>query len=445
MKRNIPWLGIFCWVILVNAFPSRADFDSVVSVNVQNAPIRGIVESIASKAGLHLTMDPSVSGNVTVTQNDMTARQLLEKLATDNLIEYTISGNQLFVEKSKTGKAGDGATGDAHEIILHYAIASELLVKLNSVVGSDGKLFADEHSNKLIFLGSNKVFEKLKSVVNYFDAPQKQIMIEAIIAETSHNFLQTIGVSMGNNGTAVTAQSNNPAPTNPNGTFNAILGSVNAKALNIQLTAAEAKGDAKIVSRPKVVTLNNRLAKVESGVTLNIKTLSNVSNGGATSATSGTQGVVTGSVTSIDAVLSLTILPSLIGNDQIKLVVEINDASPDRSNEVDGIPGIIKNTASTAVILKNKQTAVIAGLIKQSKSKSVTGIPILSDLPILGWLFRTTTAADTNNELVIFLTPTIDDSGTITVASGVDPASLVRSPLDPMVAPAEVPAPQKQP
>ena len=256
-------------------------------------------------------------------------------------------------------------------------------------------------------------------------------MIEAIIAETSHNFLQNLGISIGNQGTAINASSNNPA-AGANGTFNAILGNVNAKALNLQLTAAESKGDAKIVSRPKVVTLNNRMAKVESGVTFNIKTLSNVSNGTATSAASGTQGVVTGSVTSIDASLSLSILPTLIGNDQIKLTVDINDASPDLSQAVDGIPGILKNTASTAVILKNKQTAVIAGLIKQTKSKSSSGVPFLSDIPILGWLFKNSAVIDTNNELVIFLTPTIDESGNISVSTAnVDPALLVHSPLDP--------------
>jgi len=435
MKTTIRWFTTAIVLFLVGTSPSRADLDSPTSVNVHNAPLRGVIESIAAKAGLRLVMDKDIGGNVTVAQNDMSARQLLDKLATENSIEYTISGSQLIVDKSKSGgTSANSSAGDAHEIILHYATASELVSKLAIVTAGDGKLIADEHSNKLIYLGSKKTFDKLRSVVAYFDAPQRQIMIEAIIAETSHNFLQSIGVSMGNNGTAITASDNNPAQGNANGTFNAILGNVNSKALNLRLSVAETKGDAKIVSRPKVVTLNNRMAKVESGVTFNVKTLSNVSNGTATSAaSSGTQGVVTGSVTSIDALLSLSITPMLIGDDQIKLIVEINDSSPDTSM-IDGIPGILKNAANTAVILKNKQTAVIAGLVKQSKSKGTSGIPILSDIPLLGWLFKSTSITDLNNELVIFLTPTVDEAGNVSVVTaGVDPALLLHSTLDPEV------------
>jgi len=427
--------------LVLTAIPCWADLDSKISVNVHNAPIKGVLETIATKSGLRLVVDPELNITVSIAQSDVSARKLLEKLAAENPIEYSISGSQLIVDKQKSGTPGASlqSSGDAHEIILKYALATELTTKLSSIFSGEGKLLADEHSNKLIFIGPKKTFDKIQALVSHFDSPQKQIMIEAIIVETSHSFLQSIGIAMGNNGTAVTGSVTTAGPSDPNGTFNAILGNVNSKALNVKLTAAESKGDAKIVSRPKVVTLNNRAARVESGVTFNIKTLSNVSNGTAASATtSANQGVVTGSVTTIDALLSLNILPLLIGDDQIKLTVDINDSSPDTSS-VDGIPGILKNTASTAVILKNKQTAVIAGLVKQTKSKTTSGVPLLSDIPILGWLFKSNSFVDQNNELVIFLTPTIDDSGNISVSAGsIDPALLVHSPLDPEIAPTPV-------
>ncbi len=420
---------------IIFSTPCLAGLDSKISVNVRNAPIKGVLESIASKAGLQLVMDPSLTLNVSVTQNDVMAKQVLDILAADHMIEFSISGTKLFVDSVKGGSVSGNAVGDAYQLQLRYAMANELVSKLGSMV-PDGKIIADEHSNKIIFVGSKKSFDKLKSLVGLFDTQQKQIMIEAIIVETSHNFLQSIGIGISNAGssTAVTGSSTNPGPSSPNGTFNAILGKINSQALNVKLTAAESKGAAKIVSRPKVVTLNNRLAKVESGVTINIKTLSNVSSGiGAIGGTGPGQGVVTGGVTSIDATLSLSILPMIIGDDQVKLTVEINDSSPDTSS-VDGVPGILKNTASTAVILKNKQTAVIAGLVKQTKSKGSAGIPFLSDIPILGNLFKSNAITDNNNELVIFLTPTIDDSGNISLsADGADPALLVKSPLDPEI------------
>ena len=423
-------LALLTWVQMSVA----SELDTPISVNVRNAPIKQVLETIAAKTGLRLYVDSDLNITVSIAEVDMSARKLLGKLAAENAIEYTVNGNQLLVDRVKANVANT-AGGDSHEIILRNAIASELVTKITSVISGDGKILADEHSNKLIYVGSDKTFERVKTLVSHFDSPQKQIMIEAIIVETSHNFLQEIGVSFGgsNSSGSLSGTVNTAAPTSPNLSFNAILGKVNSNALNLRLTAAETKGDAKIVSRPKIVTLNNRAAKVESGVTLNIKTLSNVSAGTApSSTTSANQGVVTGSVTSIDAVLSLNILPLLIGDDDIKLTVDINDAAPDLSNAIDGIPGILKNSASTAVIIKNKQTAVIAGLIKQTKSKSSTGIPFLSDIPLLGMLFKSHSVTDTNNELVIFLTPTIDDrvEGVAATAT-VDPALLVQSQLKP--------------
>ena len=423
-------LALLTWVQMSVA----SELDTPISVNVRNAPIKQVLETIAAKTGLRLYVDSDLNITISIAEVDMSARKLLDKLAAENAIEYTVNGNQLLVDRVKANVANT-AGGDSHEIILRNAIASELVTKITSVISGDGKILADEHSNKLIYVGSDKTFERVKTLVSHFDSPQKQIMIEAIIVETSHNFLQEIGVSFGgsNSSGSLSGTVNTAAPTSPNLSFNAILGKVNSNALNLRLTAAETKGDAKIVSRPKIVTLNNRAAKVESGVTLNIKTLSNVSAGTApSSTTSANQGVVTGSVTSIDAVLSLNILPLLIGDDDIKLTVDINDAAPDLSNAIDGIPGILKNSASTAVIIKNKQTAVIAGLIKQTKSKSSTGIPFLSDIPLLGMLFKSHSVTDTNNELVIFLTPTIDDrvEGVAATAT-VDPALLVQSQLKP--------------
>ena len=207
----------------------------------------------------------------------------------------------------------------------------------------------------------------------------------------------------------------NSGPNSPNGNFKTVIGTVNSKTLDIRLTAAESKGDAKVISRPKVITLNNKMAKIQSGVTYHIKTLSSVQSGdagagsGASAGSAGgtTPGVLTGGITSIDAGLSLSILPSLVGEEDIRMIVDINNSSPDQGSAVDGIPGVLRNAANTNVIVKNKQTAIIAGLIKQSKSKNSDGVPILSDIPLIGLLFKSHSSTDLNNELVIFLTPTI--------------------------------------
>jgi type II secretory pathway component GspD/PulD (secretin) len=216
------------------------------------------------------------------------------------------------------------------------------------------------------------------------------------------------------------SRTTNPGPTNPNAAFKTVLTGINAKTLEIRLNAAETNGDAKVISRPKVTTLNNKAATIQSGITFFVKTLSNVLTtdipaqrgggaaiGGGGVPGAGGLGTVAGGVTSLQAGLNLDILPILVGDDEIKLNVDINNSTSDVGSSVDGIPGILKNSANTTVIVRDKQTAVIAGLIKQNKAKTSGGVPFLQDIPLLGLLFKSHEVIDQNNELVIFLTPTI--------------------------------------
>ena len=387
---------------LIFSSQAQAQIDSFVSVNAHDAPIRNVLDAVAERAGLQLVMESDPNVNITLTQSGMTARQILEKLSDDQQIDYTIQGSQLIVSKHQITAAG--TVGDAQEIVLKYANATELALKLTQVVGKDSKILADESANKLIFMGSPKAFDKVKSLVKLFDAPQKQIMIEALIVETSHSYLEQLGISTAFLGDSTTTA----GPTSPNGTFKTAVNILSGRALDINLTAAESKGDAKVISRPKVITLNNKIAKIQSGLTYNVKTLSSVIVPGTASAQN-TAGVLTGGVTSIQAGLSLNILPSIVGEESIRLAVDINDSQPDNGSAIDGIPGILTNSANTTVIVKNKQTAVIAGLIKKQKSNTSDGVPFLSDIPLLGLLFKSHSVSDQNNELVIFLTPTMGD------------------------------------
>jgi len=376
---------------------SYAELDTVLSVDVKDSPLKGVLELIAAKAGLQLVVGQDPGGMVSVNQSEITAKQLLDKLAIEQEIEYTITDSQLIVTK----RSSVSPLGDSHMIQLHYALANEVALKLKPLIARDEKIIFDEHENKIIFMGSSRNFEKVQKIVTMFDAVPKQIQIEAVIVETSHNFMRQLGVSMQGLGDST----NTSGPSDPNGNFKTMIGSINSKTLDIRLTAAESNGDAKVVSRPKVMTMNNKIAKVQSGITYHIKTLSSVQNGQTGSST--TPGVLTGGLTSVDAGLNLDILPTLVSDDDIKLNVDINNSSPDQGSAVDGIPGILKNSANTTVVVKNKQTVVIAGLIKQSKSANDTGVPFLSSIPLIGLLFKSHAVSDQLNELVIFLTPTI--------------------------------------
>jgi type IV pilus assembly protein PilQ len=413
----------------VSPIESRAQLESNLSVNVKDSPVRGVLEMIAAHAGLELVLKDDPNVNVTIAQSGVSAKKLLDKISMDQQIEYAITGSQLIVTKRGIGKTIAG-TGDSYQLKIKYANANDIFSKLSPIIGQEERLILDEPNNALIFIGSKPTYLKLTGLIGLFDTNPKQIMIEAQIVETSSQFMYDMGFSMGdlsdttlNSASGFSGYATTSQPSVPNLAVKAVIGKMGGRNLDLRLAAAEQNGDAKVISRPKVVTLNNRKANINSGISFTVRALNSLA--GSNSAINGVNagvlgagtsglgggvglGVVGGGVTQIHAGLTLNILPTIVGDDQVRMVVDINNSQPDAAGSVDGIPGILNNAASTAVIVKSGQTAVIAGLVKQSKSENSTSVPILSSIPLIGGLFQSTSKKDKNNELVIFITPTID-------------------------------------
>jgi type IV pilus assembly protein PilQ len=409
------FLTLFCATFLL-AHQAHAVDDRLTAnrfgVNVQNTDVSNLLALVAAQTGLQLKADPTMAALVTMNQKDATGKEILDRLTQDQQIDYSVVGNQLIVTKRAIGVSG--ATGNVHHVKLKFLNATDAAAKLTAVVPASEKLIVDEQENSLMFVGSEATWGRVSQVVSMMDVIPLQVLIEAQIVETSNNFLRDLGIALSgrsNNGrhdgevTATITQTANLAYS----------GLVTGKAMNLDLkiNAAETKGDAKVVSRPKVLTLNNKKAHIESGTTFNVRTLSTaisnptVPGGGSSTGTPGLS--ATTGVTSINAGLTLDILPTVIDSDTLRMVVTINNSEADESNVVDGIPSIRNNAASTTIIVKSGETAVIAGLVKQTNSKSKTGVPFLSSIPVLGVLFRTDSQIDRNNELTIFLTPTIEN------------------------------------
>jgi type IV pilus assembly protein PilQ len=464
MMLNLKNFGHFSFisVFLASSLISvaRAELDSEISMNVKNSPMKSVLEIMAAKAGMELVMDSDPNISITLSQGNTTVKKLLEKMTAEQQIEYMVRGNQLIVSKRYLPNSAN--TGDSHLIPIKFAAVGDISGKIITIIGPEEKLLVDERTSSLIFVGSRRSFEKVMGLVQMLDLPPKQIMIEAQIVETSNSFLRNLGVALGDlsdirmtNKSPVSGFSTNAGPTAPNIGMKAVLGRIGGRDLDFRLTAAESNGDAKVISRPKVMTLNNQQARINSGITYSIKTLSSITastgtNTGSTAGTTGTGGiggttaggVLTGGVTSVSAGLNLTITPSLVGNEQIRLVVDISNSQPDEGTAIDGIPGILTNSANTSVIVKNHETAVIAGLIKQSKSNSSSGVPILSNIPLIGWLFKSNSKSDRNNELVIFITPGVDENKIESVESPEEvakrlPATAPDSPADDSFSPVE--------
>jgi type IV pilus assembly protein PilQ len=170
--------------------------------------------------------------------------------------------------------------------------------------------------------------------------------------------------------------------------------------LDLQLSAMQTTGNGKILSNPKVMTLNNKEAKISSGTDIPVRTV-------VASATTGAGSTNTASVQVISASLGLSVVPAITNDDRISLTIKVEKSEPDFSNQVEGIPTITKRNADTQLVVNNGETVVLGGILTKNEGESESGVPLLSKIPLLGWLFKKKSKFDNQSELMIFITPTI--------------------------------------
>lgn len=392
--------------------------NKIFSVNVNGATAENVVRMIAQKAGVGVQIEGDLSKRVNYSFSNTTLQNAMTVMSSDVGFDYSLRDGVLYVS-GKSGKAKSaGFSQNVNLIELSYTDAEEMATKLKTIVGENEEIHVDKKQNALIIVGSEASFQKAKKFVAFFDRMPSQIMIEAQIVATNDNFSREIGfmggdltdTAMSNTNAKATGFSN-PSFSTPVGAVRYKIGAVKGRALEMRLLAAETSGDAKVISRPKVVTINNTRALINSGLVFNVKTLSATTTSGGASTDSGTATAATtniaGGIERLEAGLTLGVLPTIVDKNLVRLIVDVNNSEPDKEIEIDGIPSISTNSANTSVIVEDGGTAVIAGLIKNSKSHARSGVPFLSDIPILGMLFRTDGETTRNNELMIFITPRV--------------------------------------
>jgi type IV pilus assembly protein PilQ len=409
--------------------------DSRFSINFRNTPLNDALELIAAKGHLNLNIEEKMTGKVNYAIRNSTLEEALQQISDKNALSFSIDGHTLTISKRKEAAVGgtsslsrQPASDEAkspldsgetespggltyRSIPVMYANARELSGSLSRNLQIGESVVADESNNVLVLFSSPKTYKQVKSFIDLYDRRPAQILIEAQIVETTKSFARDLGVSWGNIDAASgrgTIGISNPSQANPNFTLNGLLGAINGRVLEAKLVAAETNGDAKIVSHPKVFALNNKKATIHSGITYSIKTLSAVTTAGTSGSTS-TPTAVTGGVVSISSGLQLDVTPTVVGEGLVRLVVKVTNSEPDKGAAVDGIPGINDNSADTSILVRGGETATLAGLMKNAVANTQSGVPWISRVPVLGWLFSSRQKSEETSELMIFLTPHILD------------------------------------
>ncbi len=413
-----------------------------ITIDLRSADIENVLRLISSESGVNIIAGSDVSGAVTMRLRSVPLDQAFLTILQSLQLGFEVRGNvirvapQSVLNDEQAARAEARARAQAVEPLevfllpINYASASDLTTQVTGLLSPRGSVSVDDRTNTLIIKDLRDNLTSIRMLIETLDAQVPQVLIEARIVETNDNFTRQIGIQWGGD-VAFAQGSGNPtglifpnvlglaggatdgqAPTagtsdNPNfavnlpaatgtgsgGALGLTLGSVGgAVNLNLRLSALEDAGHAKIISSPRILTLDNRQATISQGTSIPISVV-------------GAAGVQT---VFVDATLELTVTPHVTPDGNIRLSIQATKNEPDFQNTgARGDPTVIRNEAQTELLIKDGDTTVIGGIYSQNTGHSVSGVPFLHRIPILRFFFRTQSQTENRQELLIFITPRI--------------------------------------
>ncbi len=433
-----------------------------ISFDFQNIAVRSALQQIAQETGINFVISDSVTGDMSLRLQDVPWDQALDTIMQTKGLARREHGNVVWIAPAEEIANQERLTLEASRQVseleplvsdlvqVNYAKAEDIANLLKSVraiepnvqqsmfgnvsvaeiqteenrlLSDRGSVTVDSRTNSLLIQDTAQKIREIRKLISELDRPVKQVLIETRIVEANEDFSRNIGVKLGltgiNNNTGLggligSGSSSNTAVVRNDG-INASgdgslgvnmpatgIGSVApasyaftlAKAgagwaalIDLEISALEAKGNGKIVANPRLLTADKQEAHIEQGQE-RIFTTNTLGEG---------------TVVTKKAVLSLTVTPQITPDNRVILDVFVTKdsfVSPTEEN-------INTLQVRTQVLLDNGETVVLGGIYEQQTSESVSKVPVLGDLPILGALFRTRGILDNRRELLIFLTPRI--------------------------------------
>jgi len=430
------------WLYAVPALAQSMDItqtNSRFSLEFRDADIKDVLRAVGQAASLNMVVSDTVTGQVSLSLKDVDIMEALESILKTKGLTYVRERNIVRVVAVADAKDDDMET---RVFPLGYAIGKDAIGVVEKIKSEKAKVSVDTRINALVVRDLSLNIDRMARLLTDLDKRAPQIMIEANIVEVATNYARELGVQWGGqysgtssrgttkisggttgaaSGTPQVGSStsypltgdigmsgnayavNLPAAvgSGSGGALGVSFGKLGgALSLDLQLSAMQATGNGKILSSPKVLTLNNKEARISSGTDIPVRTVSSTAYVGAGSTN-------TASVQIISASLLLSAIPSITNDNRIVMTIKVEKSEPDFTNVVDGIPTITKRNANTELVVNDGETVVLGGIISKSEGESESGVPFLSDIPLLGWLFKKKSKFENQAELMIFLTPTI--------------------------------------
>ncbi len=409
-----------------------------MSIDLQEADIHTVFRFIADFAEVNIIASDDVKGKVTVRLKDVPWDEALGAVLQAKGLGAQQFGDIIRVAPIETIKAEQQAALDAKEAErklqdlavyvapLNYAQADELVDQVKSILSDRGDVQVDTRGNQLIVRDLEMKVAQVRALLARLDRPNREVDIEARFVEASSSMTNNLGIQWGSelNASSSTGYPTGaffPSSVRANGALDQqgatafyapgadnllvdmaadgaksgiafSLGSIPGLIdITARLTALEQEGYGKVISNPHVRTLDNETARVSQGARVPFVSVSN----------GGTQ------VQFVNAELELSVTPHITADGTIFLDVNLTNNRADFSNTVQGNPAIQTKEIETRVLVADGDTAVLGGVYYTIESSTQTRVPLLGRIPILGWLFKSTSKKKEQNEMLVFITPRI--------------------------------------
>jgi type IV pilus assembly protein PilQ len=408
--------------------PQQQFTGEIISLDLREVDIKDFFRLIGEISGLNIILDPNVGGTLTILLRDVPWDQALDIVLRNYQLGAQLQGNVLRIATNARLQQEQEEQRDLREaqeqivdlvtrpIILNYTRADAVAPTLRSVLTARGSIIQDTRRNALIITDIPSQFGRVDEMVRFLDTPAQQVEIEARLLSANKSFSREIGNQIGllvgaNNGNVLTGApgtsspfSRTPPPRVATGGGLPLIANFPAPAtsglsfliqpggdilLDQIITAAEARGTAKLISR--LMTQNNQAAVVQQGTQIPVQT--NVNN--------------TVTVQFLTFALQLQVTPQITDAGTILLNVQIENSTPDFARAVNGVPSISTQRAQTNVLIPDGGTAVIGGILLDQDSINVRQVPGLGSIPIIGHLFKNTQTLKSTSELLFFITSRI--------------------------------------
>ncbi len=385
-----------------------------------NSDIKTVFKAIAVRAGVDILPAPNIQGKVNLTISQKTWQQALEILCNLYELAWLIEEEYVFVltkaeyqnrlEKAASNDLQYDLIAPKVQKIYHikHADVAELEGVIRGVKSSQGQVTIFKRNNAIVVYDNEARQAKIDSVIAILDVATKQVLITAKLVVVTNTFEERLGVEWfgkAGNGSAPGTGTTTSAPASidvtdsrtvieaSNGTSGGSLrfGLLQGK-IGVDLQQFLADNNTELVAHPQISTLDHKMAKIQMGTQRSFRVLD-------------ANGVPSQQL--VDANIELTVTPHVIGADRIRM--ELKPKNNSFGSAPDGGLQIETQEANTEIVVRNGQTAVIAGLTRNQESEVERGVPFLKDIPLIGYLFKSTETKVEKKDLIIFITPYIID------------------------------------